>query len=118
MYDKACVPEWYRRGADVSELIDAASGLDWTADTGGEVRPGSLKLPPPPPPTDPESATDQPQDNNHQQQGAQAPAPPPASGNTPLAAPATSNGMDTMDFSESAAAVGMDNLTIAVSTGR
>lgn len=37
MYDKAAVPEWYRRGADVGELLNAAAELDWTADTGGKI---------------------------------------------------------------------------------
>lgn len=35
MYDKAGVPDWYRRGADVGELLNAAAELDWTADSGG-----------------------------------------------------------------------------------
>jgi len=110
MYDKSGVPEWYRRGADVAELIEAASVLDWVADAGGEVRPGSLKLPPPPPET--ESTTDEKQDSNHQQQTAQAPAPPPTSSNTPNTA--TANGMDSMMVTDHNHAVGMDNLTIAV----
>lgn len=36
VYEKCAVPDWYRRGGDIEELLNEASSVDWLADNGGK----------------------------------------------------------------------------------
>jgi hypothetical protein len=36
MYVRCAVPEWFRRGGDLEELLTEAGVLDWLSDNGGE----------------------------------------------------------------------------------
>jgi hypothetical protein len=38
MYSRCGVPEWFKKGADLDELLTEAASVDWAADNGGDAR--------------------------------------------------------------------------------
>ncbi|GAB5030036.1 sant myb domain protein [Nannochloropsis oceanica] len=38
MYTRCGVPEWFKKGGDIDELLIDAAGLDWRSDSGGDAR--------------------------------------------------------------------------------